>query len=363
MTKCIAKSVKKKNKLYKTYLNNPCERNENLYKRYKNKLNQVIKVSKKIYYEEQLIKYKHDTKMVWRTLNEILNRGRKNTKLPNEFIGNNTTDTIKDPSKIANSFNEYFVNIGPKLAKNITNNPDKYLTNNFDNNYKDSMFLDPITENEVETEIANMNINKSPGHDDICSRIIKTTSKEIFKPLTHIFNLTFEKGIIPDKLKIALVTPIFKANENNKFKNYRPISVLTCFSKLLERLMYKRLIKYVEKNKILSKHQDGFRKNRSTELAVIELVDKITKAIDKGEYTIGIFLDLSKAFDTINHKILIKKLEHYGIRGICLKWFENYLENRKQIVKYNQIKSKEMKITSGVPQGSILGPLLSSIHK
>ena len=365
MTKCIAKSFKKKNKLYKTYLNNPCKRNENLYKKYKNKLNQVIKVSKKIYYEEQLIKYKHNTKMVWRTQNEILNRGRRNTKPPNEFIGNNTTDIIKDPSKIANSFNEYFVNIGPKLAKDITNNPDKTFDKYLTNNYKDSMFLDRIiTENEVETEIANMNINinKSPGHDDLCSRIIKTTSKEISKPLTHIFNLTFEMGIIPDKLKIALVTPIFKVNENNKFENYRPISVLTCFSKLLERLIYKRLIKYVEKNKILSKHQCGFRKNRSTELAVIELVDKITKAIDKGEYTIGIFLDLSKAFDTINHKILIKKLEDYGIRGICLKRFENYLENRKQIVKYNQIKSKEMKITSGVPQRSILGPLLFLLY-
>ena len=163
--------------------------------------------------------------------------------------------------------------------------------------------------------------------------------------------MTFGSGIIPDKLKIALVTPIFKANENNKFENYRPISVLTCFSKLLERLMYKRLIKYVEKNKIVSKHQNGLSKNRSTELAVIELVDKITKAIDKGEYTISIFLDLSKAFDTITHKILIKTLERYGIRGMCLKWFENYLENRKQIVKYNQVKSKEMIITSGVPQG------------
>ena len=164
-----------------------------------------------------------------------------------------------------------------------------------------------------------MSINKSPGHDEICSRIIKTTGKEISKPLTHIFNLTFGSGIIPDKPKIALVTPIFKANENGKFENYLPISVLTCFSKLLERLIYKRLIKYVEKNKILSKHQYGFRKNRSTELAVIELVDKITKAIDKGECTIGIFLDLSKVFDTINHKILIEKLEHYGIRGDMFK--------------------------------------------
>ena len=131
--------------------------------------------------------------------------------------------------------------------------------------------------------------------------------------------MTFGSGIIPDKPKIALVTPIFKANENGKFENYLPISVLTCFSKLLERLMYKRLIKYVEKNKIVSKHQNGLSKNRSTELAVIELVDKITKAIDKGECTIGIFLDLSKVFDTINHKILIEKLEHYGIRGDMFK--------------------------------------------
>ena len=135
MTNCIAKSVKKKSKLYKTYLDNPCERNKNLYKRCKHKLKHIIKVSKKIYYEEQLIKYTHDTKMVWRTLNEILNRGRKNRSLPTEFIENNTTETIKDPSKIANSFNEYFVNIGLKLAKNITNNPektfDKYLTNNY----------------------------------------------------------------------------------------------------------------------------------------------------------------------------------------------------------------------------------------
>jgi hypothetical protein len=180
--------------------------------------------------------------------------------------------------------------------------------------------------------------------------------------LTHIYNSTFITGIIPDKLKIYLVTPIFKANESNKFGNYRPISVLSRLSKLLGKLTYKRFIEFIETHKILSKHQYGFRKNRSTEHALIELVDKITTAIDEGKYTIGIFLDLSKAFDTINHQILINKLEHYGIRGTCQKWFKNYLSNRKQIVKYNQTKSEEMTIKSGVPQGSILGPLLFLLY-
>jgi hypothetical protein len=265
-------------------------------------------VSKKLYYEEQLIKYKNNTKMIWYTLNKALNKNRKKKEMPKSFVGNNSMGIIDDPKKIANGFNEYFINVGPNLAKKIKENPDMTFDNYLTSNYPNSMFLDPITENELVIEINSMNPNKSPGHDDISIHIVKSRAKEVSKPLTHIFNLTFLNGIIPDKLKVAVVTPVYKANENNKFTNYRPISVLSCFSKLLEKLMCKRLMKFIEKNKLLSTNQYGFRKGRSTEHAIIELVDKITRAIDQGKYTIGIFLDLSKAFDTINHKILIKKL-------------------------------------------------------
>ncbi len=297
MTRCIAKSVKQKNKLYKKYLQYPTEKNEKIYKKYKNKLNHVIKVAKKKYYEEQLINYKHDTKVLWKTLNEIMNRNKTSRMLPKEFNGNSPGEQITDPNTTANRFNDYFVNIDPGLAKKLPNSKttfDKYFTNSC----KNSFFINPITKYELENEINNLNAKKSPGYDGISSQVIKAIATEISEPLSHIFNLTFLSGTIPDDLKIALVTPIFKANENNEFKNYQPISVPTCFSKLLEKLMYKRLINHIEKNNILTQHQYGFRENRSTDLAIIELVDRIMKAIDKGEYTIGIFLDLSKAFDT-----------------------------------------------------------------
>ena len=169
-------------------------------------------------------------------------------------------------------------------------------------------------------------------------------------------------GVVPNELKIARVVPIFKSGDTMLFSNYRPVSVLPLFSKILERLMYTRLLSFVNKHNLLYKFQFGFRKGHSPNLALICLVDKITAALENGDFVLGVFLDFSKAFDTVDHKILLKKLEYYGIRGCALNWFKSYLENREQFVMYNGVASDYGKISCGVPQGSILGPLLFLIY-
>ena len=155
-------------------------------------------------------------------------------------------------------------------------------------------------------------------------------SDEIFVILKHILNISLAKGIFPDKLKIARVTPIFKKENNTLVTNYRPISVLPCFSKLLEHVMYSHLYKFLVENNILYQKQFGFQNAHSTEHAILQLVNQITEAFSQGKYTLGIFLDLSKAFDTVNHNILLEKLKAYGIQSENLKWFRSYLLNRKQ---------------------------------
>ena len=154
--------------------------------------------------------------------------------------------------------------------------------------------------------------------------------------------------IFPDVLKIASVTPIFKGDENWNLGNYRPISVLPCFSKTLERIMYNRLYKYLTDNNILYKKQSGFQTGHSTEHTIIQLVGQINSKFEKDQYTLGVFIDLSKAFDTVDHKVLIAKLENYGIKGINLLWFKSYLENRKQFIQYDISSTSYKSIICGV---------------
>ena len=166
----------------------------------------------------------------------------------------------------------------------------------------------------------------------------------------------------PDQLKIAKVCPIYKSDDKAQFANYRPISVLPSFSKIFEKVMFNRLTNYLDSKQILFQQQFGFRQNHSTDLAVTDMYNKISNAIDLNKFAIGVFIDLSKAFDTLDYDILLKKLDHYGIRGTTLAWLKSYLTNRKQFVRVNEILSDNMSLSCGVPQGSILGPLLFILY-
>ena len=196
----------------------------------------------------------------------------------------------------------------------------------------------------------------------ISPKILKISERAITPVLTNIFNRSFQEGVFPTKLKYAKIVPIFKGGSKLDVSNYRPISLLPIISKVLERLMYNRLISFLEKYNVIFEHQFGFQKNKSTTLAIMDLYHKIIDSMENKKTPSCIFLDFAKAFDTVNHNILLNKLEYYGIRGTSLNWFKSYLNNRIQRVSIGSILSENKTLLSGVPQGSILGPLLFLLY-
>jgi hypothetical protein len=192
--------------------------------------------------------------------------------------------------------------------------------------------------------------------------LLKYVKEELATPITSLINQSIETSVFPDFLKVAKISPIYKKGEDNLFGNYRPVSVLPSISKVFERVLYNQIYEYFTNQNLLFNSQYGFRKCHSTEFTVLELSDRIIKDMDKGELPINIYLDLSKAFDTLDHEVLIEKLKYYGIKSKSLDILKSYLSNRMQYVCYDNVKSDMLKITCGVPQGSILGPLLFIIY-
>ena len=251
----------------------------------------------------------------------------------------------------------FFVEIGPKLANISPQNNTDFKTYLSEPNSK-SLFFNPVTQREICNIVMRLGNNKAPGIDECSPKIVKLVIELISEPLCHIFNLSLASGTFPDKMKTARISPIFKTGDKEQVSNYRPISVLSIFSKILEKVIYKRTYNFLENNKCLFESQYGFRSDHSTELALLELTNKIIDSFEHDSFAIGIFIDLSKAFDTIDHTILLAKLNNYGIRGTALDLFSSYLSNRKQCTIYNSVQSEYRTITCGVPQGSLLGPLL-----
>ena len=281
-------------------------------------------------------------------------------EFPKYFLIDNIN--VNDPKLIANKFNNYFIEIGPTLSESIVPPTRKSFNDYLMNPVHINFEFKVVTEKTVKEIIENLKPKTSCGVDRLSNKLLKFIKDEIAKPLTMIINQSLQTGIFPDKLKLAKVLPIHKKNDDNILDNYRPISVLPTISKVLERIMYNQIYNHFTELKLFFDSQYGFRTRHSTELAALELIDRIVVKMDQNKIPLNIYLDLSKAFDTINHEILIYKLKHYGIIGNSLNLLKSYLKNRKQYIELGETISNYLNITTEVPQGSILGPLLFIIY-
>jgi len=223
----------------------------------------------------------------------------------------------------------------------------------------ETIFCEPVTQSELLKLIDSMDSKKACGSDNIGVQIIKDNVLFLVKPLVYIINLSLESGVVPDAMKIAKVVQIFKKGDKKIPSNYRPMSLISVLSKLLERFVHRRVYNFMDKKQLLYNFQFGFRKNHSTLLALLDVIDNCYRNIDLNNNVLGIYFDLQNVFDTVSHNILLDLLTHYAIRGVIYNWLKSYLSNRSQYTVVNGASSESHKITCGVPQGSYYSYYLS----
>ena len=355
LTKGILKSIGEKNKTYKKFVNTKNKTLYNKYKVYRDLLNTLIRKSKKKHYMDYFEAFAHNSKKTWDGINEILGKNVKTKH--NDIHLNEKGQLITKPKDVADKFNNFFLNIAGVLCKSLPQ-----CNTEFQDPNQNSFFMSETTPFEIEKLIDDLDCKKSSDIHGISPNFIKIGKFRLASILSYIFNCSIIQGKFPDALKVAKILPLHKSDSKYEISNYRPISILPIFSKLLEKLVYSRLFNFICKHNILYENQFGFQKNKSTELAITALINNIIKSYEIRQSACCIFLDFAKAFDIVNHSILISKLEHYGIRGIALDWFKSYLFNREQCTEINNTLSNKGFIKCGVPQGSVLGPLLFLLY-
>ena len=330
------------------------------YSNFRKILKCTITQAKRLHMYKKFQSTNGDCKKTWKLINDI--RGKQNKPIRSYFLING--NIVEDRRKIANEFNNYFISIAVDLNKNqsidgILLSPLPKFSEYLDKSICTSIYLDNCSSEEVSEIIKDFNLNKS---SDIPVRVLKSSSHIISPYLSTFFNHFIDNSLFPRILKLGQVTPIFKKGNSQLLENYRPISLLPVFGKIFEKIIYKRLSNYLIAKNILHENQFGFRKFHSTSHAINHSVNIITEGLENKKHVLGIFIDLSKAFDTINHKFLLTKLSNYGIRGKCLKLIDSYLTSRTQTTNFEGEKSETGAILYGVPQGSVLGPLLFLIY-
>ena len=328
------------------------------YKTTRNKVNIELRNAKKDYYSSKIAGQKFDPKRAWKSINNLLGRQNKPTVVNELILDQNNFTSPKD---IAEGFNDYFSNIGPNLASKIDSSNYNFETY-VKNGKSEFAAFQPVTVSHVCRLLLGLSGNKATGIDKISCKIIKKAAPIISDSLTLIFNQAITLSSFPDEWKMAKVVPLYKNGQRNIPGNYRPISVLPAISKIMERILYDQLYDYLTKFELLSDSQFGFRKFHSTASALLDCTNDWYVNLDRKMFNLVVLIDLKKAFDTVDHQILLRKLELYGIKGQALTLLKSYLTNRKQKCQIKNSFSSERLIKCGVPQGSILGPLFFLLY-
>ena len=323
------------------------------YREYCRMVSNLLKVAERQYYSNKFKALSNDSRKNWQFINALL--GNKKVNAPLEINVNNTLTS--DPKTIADAFGHFFSGVPGDIVAAIP--PSTLDGLRHIERLNESPYFYQCTPNEILKIIASL---KRSNDNCLAMKIIKI-GVDYFSPIIcDLINLCVNVSTYPDTLKIAQIVPVHKSGPKDVVSNYRPISILGTLNKIFEKVIYCRLNSFFETKLLFSETQFGFRSGRSTELAVLHLIAKIMPAFDEKGFGLAVFLDLRKAFDTIDYNILIKKLKCYGVRGQVLELLQSYLSNRKFCVKFAGVQSELFSVAIGVPQGSCLGPLLYNIY-
>ena len=332
----------------------------------RNKVQRLVRAAKKEFFETQLEENKNDSKKLWKNLKMIGYSKNSRTRIK---IGLNVDDEICfDEQTVANKFNVFYTTVASNLVK-LLPRPFNIFNTDFVTNYyaskgiiNDSFALHTVDREHVLTLLKNINKTKGIGVDNLPARFLCDGAEPICDVVLFVVNRSISSNTVPNIFKTARVVPIYKKNSKFEEGNYRPVSLTCVLSKLLERVIYIQLDNYLKTNNILYEHQSGFRQGYSTDSCLIHITDFIKHNIGIGNYTGMVLMDLQKAFDTVDHNILCNKLQAIGLNNNSVSWFRSYLCNRQQMVEINGVCSDKLTQSCGVPQGSILGPILFLIY-
>lgn len=362
ISKGIRQCSRRKRKLLWQYRLSPTLQNKRTFKKYSTVYKKIIKLTKLAQNNHHIKSSDNKSRATWQVINK-----NKNQYKDYIFSITHKQKTMTDPVEIANTFNNAFINHIPADQNNTKKYKDSPHCRLLEDNCS-SMFLNPTSPQDINRKIFLLKNTNSVGYDNIATKVVKHVREIVCFPLCYIFNMCIEKGVFPEGLKTSIIKPLFKQGDKDVVTNYRPVALIPIFSKVLEKIIYDGLYTYLEQNKILINEQKGFRKGKSINLAIYDFLNCVIENVDNRNPVCAIYMDMSKAFDCVDHKILAYKLERYGIRGNVLDLIESYLSNRNQMTEINRINinskmeetyiSTSQNILFGVPQGSVLGPLL-----